>query len=149
MEERSNELSLSYHISFTLTVTQILVSAQESQNAQDEQLQSAQESHDEQRAEKSRNFSANARKIDGVRESQVTVRVCQTGAPIVPFRGMTMFIVLGLVSIAVEFPVLAAYGWIGARGGKLIPERFASLLDRVAGVFLISAGVGLAVVRKP
>lgn len=59
------------------------------------------------------------------------------------------FIVLGLVSIAVEFPVLAAYGWVAERGGKLIPERFASLPDRVAGVFLIGAGVGLAAVRKP
>jgi len=59
------------------------------------------------------------------------------------------FIVLGLVSIVVEFPVLAAYGWVAERGGKLIPERFASLPDRVAGVFLIGAGVGLAAVRKP
>lgn len=59
------------------------------------------------------------------------------------------FIVLGLVSIAVEFPVLAAYGWVAERGGKLIPEKFASLPDRVAGVFLIGAGVGLAAVRKP
>jgi len=59
------------------------------------------------------------------------------------------FIVLGLASIAVEFPVLAAYGWVAERGGKLIPERFASLPDRVAGVFLIGAGVGLAAVRKP
>ncbi|MDQ3256704.1 MAG: hypothetical protein M3R15_22905 [Acidobacteriota bacterium] len=69
--------------------THISVSAQE---AQDERLQSAQESQDEQRSEKSRHFSANARKIEGVWESQVTVRVCQTGAPIAPFRGMTMFI---------------------------------------------------------
>ncbi|MBC7930895.1 MAG: LysE family translocator [Rubrivivax sp.] len=59
------------------------------------------------------------------------------------------FIILGLVSIAVEFPVLAAYGWVAERGGKLIPEKFASLPDRVAGVFLIGAGVGLAAVRKP
>lgn len=69
---------------------------------------------------------------------------------ITPGKAMfEQFMVLGLVSIAVEFPVLVTYGWLAERGGKLIPERFASLPDRVAGVFLIGAGVGLAAVRKP
>lgn len=63
----------------TLTFTQILVSAQE-------------ESQDEQRSEDSRESSANARRLEGVWDSQVTQRVCQTGAPITTFRGMTMFI---------------------------------------------------------
>lgn len=64
-------------------------------------------------------------------------------------RMFEQFLILGLVSIAVELPVLAAYGWAAERGGKLIPERFSSLPDRIAGVFLIGAGVGLASMRKP
>ena len=59
------------------------------------------------------------------------------------------FMVLGLVSIAVEFPVLAVYGWVAERGGRLIPERYISLPNRIAGVFLVGAGVGLASIRKP
>jgi threonine/homoserine/homoserine lactone efflux protein len=66
-----------------------------------------------------------------------------------PGAGMAaQFIVLGLVSIAVEFPVMASYGWLADRGGSLIPERFSSLPARVAGGFLISAGVGLALMRR-
>ncbi|MCG8607617.1 LysE family translocator [bacterium] len=59
------------------------------------------------------------------------------------------FIVLGLVSIAVEFPVLVAYGWVAERGGKLIPEKYTGLPERIAGVFLLGAGLGLAAIRKP
>jgi len=58
------------------------------------------------------------------------------------------FIILGVVSIAVEFPVLAFYGWAAERGSKLIPEKFASLPNRIAGVCLVGAGIGLAAVRK-
>jgi homoserine/homoserine lactone efflux protein len=58
------------------------------------------------------------------------------------------FLLLGVVSIAVEFPVLLAYGWMAERGGEFIPERFTSLPDRIAGVFLIGAGLGLASMRK-
>ena len=79
-------------IMLTLTFTQILVSAQEPQDAQDEQLQSAQESQEEQRPEGSRQSSANARKIEGVWDVQVTLRSCQTGDPILTFRAMNMFI---------------------------------------------------------
>ena len=64
-------------------------------------------------------------------------------------RMFEQFLILGIVSIAVELPILAAYGWVAERGGKLIPERFSSLPDRIAGVFLIGAGVGLASMRKP
>ena len=59
------------------------------------------------------------------------------------------FLILGIVSIAVEGPVLLAYGWAAERGGRLIPDRFSSLPDRIAGLFLIGAGVGLASMRKP
>jgi Putative threonine efflux protein len=59
------------------------------------------------------------------------------------------FVVLGIISVLVEGPVLIAYGWLAERGGILIPERFASLPNRIAGGFLIGAGAGLAFMRKP
>ncbi len=49
---------------------------------------------------------------------------------------------------AVEFPVLVTYGWLVQTGSRLIPESFSSLPERVAGGFLITAGVGLASMRK-
>ena len=63
-------------------------------------------------------------------------------------RVFEQFVLLGVLSVAVEFPVLLAYGWVAARGGELIPERFSTLPDRIAGAFLIGAGVGLASLRK-
>jgi len=74
-------------IMLTLTFTQILVSAQESQEAQN-----IQDTQDEQRQEDSRQSSANARKLEGVWEAQVTLRNCQTGAAVGTLRGMTTFI---------------------------------------------------------
>ncbi len=65
-------------IMLTLTLTHILVSAQGSE--------------DEQRSDDSRESSANARRLEGVWEAQVTVRNCQTGAPVGSLRGMTTFI---------------------------------------------------------
>src|SRR6266498_3928742 len=59
------------------------------------------------------------------------------------------FMLLGVVSIAVEFPVLVGYGWLAQRGRKLFPERFSSLPSRIAGGFLIGAGLGLASMRRP
>jgi homoserine/homoserine lactone efflux protein len=60
------------------------------------------------------------------------------------------FMVLGITSISVEFPVLLIYGLIAERGISLIPKgRLSTLPDRVAGAFLIGAGVGLATLRKP
>ncbi|HEX8068790.1 MAG TPA: LysE family translocator [Pyrinomonadaceae bacterium] len=64
-------------------------------------------------------------------------------------RVFEQFLVLGLVSVAVEVPVLLAYGWVAERGGRLLPDRYAALPDRIAGVFLVGAGVGLASIRKP
>ena len=62
---------------------------------------------------------------------------------------MEQFVILGVVSITVEFPVLLAYGWVAERGSKLTRKgRFSSLPDRVAGAFLIGAGVGLASMRR-
>lgn len=64
-------------------------------------------------------------------------------------RVIEQFIVLGIISIAVELPVLLFYGWIAERGSQFIVNgRFSSLPDRIAGGFLIGAGVSLAAVRK-
>jgi threonine/homoserine/homoserine lactone efflux protein len=60
------------------------------------------------------------------------------------------FLLLGITSISVEFPVLLVYGLIAERGVSLIPKgRLSALPDRVAGAFLIGAGIGLASMRKP
>jgi homoserine/homoserine lactone efflux protein len=65
-------------------------------------------------------------------------------------RGVvTQFLLLGVVSIAVEVPVLMAYSWLAGRGGRLLPQRLLSLPERVAGVCLIAAGAGLASMRRP
>lgn len=60
------------------------------------------------------------------------------------------FILLGVVSIAVECPVLLAYGWLAERGKKLLPKgKLSALPDRIAGIFLIGVGIGLAAIKKP
>ena len=63
---------------------------------------------------------------------------------------LLQFFILGVTSIVCEFPVLVAYGWIAERGRRLMPKgRLAALPDRVAGMFLIGTGIGLATIRKP
>jgi threonine/homoserine/homoserine lactone efflux protein len=57
-------------------------------------------------------------------------------------------IILGIISVAVEFPILFLYGWLAEGGGRLIPSRLFALPDRIAGLFLIGTGVSLALVRK-
>ena len=58
-------------------------------------------------------------------------------------------LILGIVSISVEFPVLVSYGWLAERGSRLIPRKYSSIPDRVAGGFLVSAGIGLALTKRP
>jgi threonine/homoserine/homoserine lactone efflux protein len=59
------------------------------------------------------------------------------------------FLLLGVVSVTVECPVLLAYGWLAERGQRLIPKgRLSTLPDRIAGAFLIGAGLGLAALRR-
>ena len=58
-------------------------------------------------------------------------------------------VVLGIVSVSIEFVVLLAYGWAAERGSRLILKgRFALLTDRIAGGFLVCAGLGLAATRR-
>ena len=63
-------------------------------------------------------------------------------------RVVEQFVVLGIVSMSVEIPILATYGWLAARGGRLIPEKLSFLPDRIAGACLVGAGAGLASMRK-
>ncbi|HEX6626050.1 MAG TPA: LysE family translocator [Pyrinomonadaceae bacterium] len=64
-------------------------------------------------------------------------------------RVFEQFLLLGVVSITVECPVLLAYGWLAERGQRLLPKgRLSTLPDRIAGAFLIGAGLGLAALRR-
>ena len=64
-------------------------------------------------------------------------------------RALEQFTVLGIVSLAIEFSVLLSYGWAAERGSRLIVKgRFSLLTDRIAGGFLIGAGLGLAATRR-
>jgi threonine/homoserine/homoserine lactone efflux protein len=58
-------------------------------------------------------------------------------------------LVLAATSLLSEFVVLAAYGWLAARGGTLLVARprLARAADAAAGTCLIGAGVGLALVH--
>jgi threonine/homoserine/homoserine lactone efflux protein len=57
--------------------------------------------------------------------------------------------ILGVASILVEFPVLVGYGWVAGKGHRIVQHRFfVRWLDRVAGAFLISAGIRLALERR-
>lgn len=59
------------------------------------------------------------------------------------------FAILGIASLAIEFCVLLTYGWAAERGSRLIFKgRFSVLTDRIAGGFLIGAGLGLAATRR-
>lgn len=52
----------------------------------------AQEAREQAREENARHFSANARRLEGVWESEITMRNCQTNDAIRSLRGRTMFI---------------------------------------------------------
>lgn len=57
-------------------------------------------------------------------------------------------LILGLISVFVEFPILVVYGWLAEKGGGLLRQsRFGRWLDRVAGTFLVAAGIKLALNR--
>jgi homoserine/homoserine lactone efflux protein len=57
--------------------------------------------------------------------------------------------ILAVTSIAVEFVVLNAYGALAGRAAHLAAQpRAVSLLERVAGVLLIAAGLRMAMFRR-
>jgi len=63
----------------------------------------------------------------------------------IPFQ----VLVLGVSSIIVEFLILAAYGKLAGRTMVLANDpRFERISNRVAGVLLIGAGLGLARLRQ-
>jgi len=59
------------------------------------------------------------------------------------------FAILGLISIAIELIVLSTYGWAAERGRRrFLTGKFSLLSDRIAGGFLVCAGLGLAATRR-
>lgn len=53
-------------------------------------------------------------------------------------------LILGFVSVFVEFPVLLVYGGLAAKGGAILKKsRLFKWLDRVAGMLLVGAGLKL------
>ena len=56
-------------------------------------------------------------------------------------------LILGLASQVIEIAVLALYVWLTGRAQQLVGGRFAIVVERLAGGFLIAAGARLALVR--
>lgn len=62
---------------------------------------------------------------------------------------LEQFAILGIASLAIELCVLMTYGWAAERGSRLIFKgRFSVPTDRIAGGFLVGAGIGLAASRR-
>ena len=54
-------------------------------------------------------------------------------------------VVLGATSVAIEFVVLAGYGYLAARAARVAHEpRFRMITSRLSGAILIAAGAGIA-----
>ncbi|MEM6431042.1 MAG: LysE family translocator [Deinococcota bacterium] len=59
------------------------------------------------------------------------------------------FVLLGVVSMIVQSSTLIVYGWLAEKGGRLLRESpLTRWLDRVAGGFLVAAGVKLALTQQ-
>jgi threonine/homoserine/homoserine lactone efflux protein len=56
-------------------------------------------------------------------------------------------LILGVASQLIEIAVLALYVWLTGRAQQIIGGRFGTIVERVAGGFLIAAGARLALVR--
>jgi threonine/homoserine/homoserine lactone efflux protein len=57
--------------------------------------------------------------------------------------------ILAITSVVIEFLVLAGYGMLAGRlTGRAIQPRFATLTNRIAGSLLVTAGVGMAALRR-
>ena len=56
---------------------------------------------------------------------------------------------LAATEAAIEFVILLGYGTLAAQGSRLASRpRFGALADKVAGMFLVGAGLGLATMRR-
>jgi homoserine/homoserine lactone efflux protein len=57
--------------------------------------------------------------------------------------------ILGITSVVIEFAVLMFYGGLAGRLNRFARSpRVAAWTDRIAGSFLIAAGIGMAMIRK-
>lgn len=57
--------------------------------------------------------------------------------------------ILAITSVVIEFFVLAGYGALAGRlTGRAIQPRFVTLTNRIAGSLLVTAGVGMATLRR-
>jgi threonine/homoserine/homoserine lactone efflux protein len=56
-------------------------------------------------------------------------------------------LILGVASQLIEIAVLALYVWLTGRAQQIVGGRFGTIVERVAGGFLIAAGARLALVR--
>jgi threonine/homoserine/homoserine lactone efflux protein len=67
---------------------------------------------------------------------------------VTPAKGnvTAQFLTLGVVSIAIELPILLLYGWLAERGQRLMPKTWVTLPDRVGGAFLVATGITLALI---
>jgi hypothetical protein len=94
-----------------VTITPVLVSAEDLQDPQNEQLQA-----------ESRQRSAQARKVEGVWDVTVAIRECQTGVVIRTVRGRNMFIRGGMLtelaaqsSPSLRSPSFGTWRYVGER----------------------------------
>src|SRR6185369_14213963 len=84
-----------------LALTPSLSSAHESQGAQAQGGADYRDDHDSRASSKP---ADDARPIEGLWQSEVTIRVCQTGDAVVTFRAVNMFIRGGALSVTDDAP---------------------------------------------
>lgn len=62
---------------------------------------------------------------------------------------LPQLLALGFISIFIEFPILLVYGWLAEKGGDVLKRGpYVRWADRFGGLFLIGAGVKLALTEQ-
>ena len=62
---------------------------------------------------------------------------------------LLQYLVFAALCFVAEMPVLAGYGWLAAKGGRLSrSERVALWRERVSGGLLVGVGASLAAIRR-